>query len=392
MLERIVFAALFLVGYSYVLYPLMLMTLVRLLPAPRTQESGDHTDDLPAVACIVSAFNEERVIGARIENALSQSYVPSKLTLYVASDGSSDGTGQVIASYGGQRVRAFAFGANRGKATVLNELVAASNEPFLVFSDANTMFEPNAVARLVHRFREPSVGAVCGELRLLDANGSNVDSAYWRIEQFLKRSEAQLGGLLGANGAIYAVRRECYRPIASDTIIDDFTIAMTVAAEGRTLAYEPAAVAVEDTPDDIADEYRRRVRIGIGNYQALFRHPEYLLRTNWPTRIAYVSHKVLRWLTPHLLAIALVASAALAFGSMFYLTLLLLQLAAYAGAAIVWRCDLERRLPRPAVIVYLFLTLNWAFLVAFIQYLSGSHSGSWRTTARAIPKPGSRLS
>lgn len=388
MAEWIFWIAIVLVGYSYVLYPLCLAAMVRLLPSP-PRHHADSTGARPAVACIVAAFNEERHIPARIANVLAQSYEPEKLTLYVGSDGSRDGTGQLIAARQGVRVKAFVFDKNRGKASVLNDLVAASREPILVFSDANTMFETDAVARLVERFDDAAVGAVCGELQLLDANGSNQDSAYWRIERFLKRSEAQLGGLLGANGAIYAVRREAYRPIAHDTIIDDFCIAMTAAANGWKLVYEQRAVAIEETPDDIAGEYGRRVRIGIGNYQAFFRHPEYLTATNWATRFAYVSHKVLRWFTPHLMVVALAASALLSAEAPLYRLLLLLQLAVYGAAALVWYFNCERRLPRIVAMVYLLLTLNWAFLVAFGRYVTGRYSGSWRTTERATRPSGS---
>lgn len=388
MLEWAFWIAVFLVGYSYVLYPLLLAILVRVVPKLRSSGPGGARSE-PAVACIIAAFNEERHIAERIENVLGQSYDPAKLTLYVGSDGSSDRTADLIASRSDPRVRAFVFARNRGKASVLNDLIAAGSEPILVFSDANAMFDPDAVERLVTHFDDPEVGAVCGELILLDSNGSNRDSAYWRFEQYLKRCEAQLGGLLGANGAIYALRRELYRPIAPDTIVDDFCIAMTVAAEGRRLVYEPLAIAREETPDEIADEYNRRVRIGIGNYQAFFRHPEYLLSTSSATRLAYVSHKVLRWFTPHLMLIALAASALLAPSSPLYAGLLSAQIAVYAAAAVVWRLKLEASLPRLPAMVFMLLMLNWAFLVAFVRFASGRYSGRWRTTMRSIGKPGS---
>lgn len=382
MLEAIFWGSLLLVVYSYALYPILLVVAARMAGTRQPAVAGIERRDRPSVACIVSAFNEEAHIDARITNFLAQAYPEEKLTVLVGSDGSRDRTAELIEARAGGRVQAFAFERNRGKASVLNDLVAACDAEILVFSDANTMFEPDAVERLVAHFSDPTVGVVCGELRLLDAKGNNQDSAYWRLEQLLKRLESQLGGLLGANGGIYAMRRGLYRPLAPDSIIDDFCIAMTAAAEGWKLVYEPKAVAVEDTPDKITDEYLRRVRIGIGNYQAFFRHPEYLLRTNNVTRFAYFSHKVLRWFTPHLLIVALGASFALAFGSQFYLGLFLLQLAGYGSIALVHTLSLDNRLPRLAHVVLFFCALNWAFLVAFVRYLSGEYSGSWRSTAR----------
>ena len=185
------------------------------------------------------------------------------------------------------------------------------------------------------------------------------------------------------------MRRELYRAIAPDTITDDFCIAMTAAAEGWKLVYEPAAVAVEDTPDAIGDEYHRRVRIGIGNYQALFRHPEYLLNTNLATRFAYVSHKVLRWLTPHFLITAFIASAILSHASRFFVFLFGFQLAGYGATALLLYYRLDRFLPKILAIFVLFLALNWAFLVAFVRFSTGRYSGSWRPTTRG---PGTSLS
>ncbi|HPG88388.1 MAG TPA: glycosyltransferase family 2 protein [Hyphomicrobium sp.] len=382
--------AVLLVSYSYVLYPLVLAALVRIRPAPVSSSTkASATHQAPAVACIIAAYNEERHIAARVENVLTQTYDTEKLTLYVGSDGSRDRTAERLEDKKGDRVKTFVFDKNRGKASVLNDLVAASTEPILVFSDANAMFEADAVARLVDRFRDPAVGAVCGELQLLDASGTNQDSAYWRIEQFLKLREAELDGLLGANGAIYALRRDCFRPLAPDTIIDDFCIAMSAVADGWRLVYEPAAKAIEDTPDSIADEYHRRTRIGIGNYQAFFRHPEFFTRTNAATRFTYVSHKVLRWFTPHLMLVALIASAIAARQSSFYFALFSLQIAAYGAAAVIWRFNLAAKLPGIVRMIFMLLTLNWAFLVAFAKFVTGRYSGSWRTTARSFEKSGS---
>jgi cellulose synthase/poly-beta-1,6-N-acetylglucosamine synthase-like glycosyltransferase len=335
------------------------------------------------VACIVSAFNEERHVVARVQNFLAQAYDGGRLRVYIGSDGSTDNTAPLIRGLASDQVVALPFEQNRGKASVLNDLIAAANEPILVLSDANTLYEPGAIARMLAHFDDPSVGAVCGELRLLDARGNNQDSAYWRYEQFLKRHEAELGGLLGANGAIYAIRKSLYQPLRPDTIVDDFCIAMDVVVQGYRLVYDPKAVALEDTPDGMSDEYRRRVRIGIGNFQAFFRRPSYLTRTNWATRFTYVSHKVLRWFTPHLLLVALLASAVLSLNDSRYALLLALQLFAYGGTWLQHMAGAAWKLPKPLGLLLFFLTLNLAFAVAFWRYATGRYSGSWRRTERS---------
>ncbi len=389
------FAALCLgaVVYSYAVYPLLLVAIaglsqslrdVRYVTGKRERRNpGAASGVLPAVAVVISAYNEEQHVRARVENLLGLDYPRELLHVYIGSDGSHDRTGQILAGLRQENVHAHAFAENRGKASVLNDLVARTHEPVLVFSDANTLFARDAVRRLVAHFRDPSVGAVSGELRLRDAAGDNQDSLYWRVEQVLKFFEARLGGLLGANGAIYAIRREYWRPLAADTICDDFCVAMSVSAAGRRLVYEPAAWAEEDTPDAISDEFHRRVRIGIGNFQALFRHPEYLLCTSLATRFAYVSHKVLRWIAPHLLIAGLLASLVLASQSRLWLCLASLQLAGYAVAGLLYAASLRgARLPSLLRIPAFLFALNLAFLLGSLRYASGNYRGSWKRTRR----------
>jgi cellulose synthase/poly-beta-1,6-N-acetylglucosamine synthase-like glycosyltransferase len=379
------------VVYSYAGYPLLLFMLAALGQGwrdavfvvgkrERRQAGGD---DLPTVAVVVSAYNEEVHIGARIANLLELDYPPERLRIYVGSDGSADRTGEIIRRCADPRVIALDFPRNRGKASVLNDLVARTSEAIIVFSDANTLFDRDAVRELISGFADPGVGCVSGELRLRAAAGANQDSLYWRVEQFLKFFEARLGALLGANGAIYAIRRELWKPLRPDTICDDFCVAMNVAAARYRISYAPRAWAEEDTPASIGEEYARRVRIGIGNFQALVRHPEYLWRTRWATRVAYLSHKVLRWIAPHLLVAALAASVVLAVHSRAWLWYAAGQTLAYAATALLWGAS-ERGLRLPGVLrlaAFLF-ALNAAFVVASWRYATGGYRGSWKRTRR----------
>jgi cellulose synthase/poly-beta-1,6-N-acetylglucosamine synthase-like glycosyltransferase len=371
-----------LLAHSYFLYPAILMLLSRgrgdaqpALPAPGP--------DLPHVTVVVAAFNEEVHIAARIENLLAQDYPADRLRILVGSDGSRDRTVAEARRIVSPRVRVEAFEVNRGKASVLNDLVALADSPIVVFTDANTVFRPDAVRQLMAAMGDGS-GAACGELVLAAAGeeGSNVDHKYWSLESRLKRAESRLGGLLGANGGVYAIRRECYTPLPPDTICDDFVIAMNISVAGRGLRFVPAAVAYEDIHADVQSEYHRRVRIGIGNYQALFRHPEYLFGAPWILRFTYFSHKVIRWFTPHLLLLILLSSLVLAAQSPAFALLAVLQLAAYAAAALVHFGRDRFAWPGVARGWSYFALLNAAFLVGFRRYLAGSYAGSWRRTER----------
>ena len=379
------------VVYSYLLYPFVLAFVGSVVQTLRDARYVFGKQDrririeaeLPAVAVVISAFNEERHIQQRIDNLLALDYPPHLLRAYIGSDGSGDATGAILSACADPRIATFVFEQNRGKANVLNDLVGRVKEPIVAFSDANTFFDRGALRKLVAHFADARVGGVSGELRLLGGSGDNQDSLYWRLEQFLKFFEARIGGLLGANGAIYAIRRSLWQPLAPDTICDDFCVAMNVAAARHRLVYEPAAWAEEETPHDIGDEYGRRVRIGIGNFQALVRHPEYLWRSSRGTAFAYVSHKVLRWVAPHLLIVGLLASFALAVQSTGWLVFAALQLAGYLAAAALYRLSKGgHSLPSLLRIPAFLFALNWAFLVASKRYLGGQYSGSWRRTSR----------
>jgi cellulose synthase/poly-beta-1,6-N-acetylglucosamine synthase-like glycosyltransferase len=392
------------VVYSYVVYPLMLLGVAVLYQAVRDTRfvlakldrrygSAAATDaTLPAVAVIISAYNEEQHIVERARNVLAQDYPADRLTLYIGSDGSVDGTVERLRGITDPRLHVVAYPRNRGKASVLNDLVALGSQPVLIFSDANTEFAPGALRHLVSRFADDRVGCVTGELRLRSVSSHNKDGLYWRIEQVLKFFESRIGGSLGANGAIYGVRREFWRALAPDTICDDFCVAMNVVAQGRWNVYEPSAWAIEDTPAHIGDEYARRVRIGVGNFQALIRHPEYILRTNWATRFAYVSHKILRWLGPHLVLLGLLLSAlswsaATGPASRWWAAFIGVQVAILLASGLLYatgdrRAKAGKPLPGILAVPAFLFALNYAFLIASYRAFGGQATGAWVRTGR----------
>lgn len=377
--------------YTYAIYPIFLALVasaVQFLQDCRFVVSKNDRrlaarNDLPKVAVVISAFNEEHHIRARIENLFELDYPPELLFAYIGSDGSSDATGAIIANINMRQVSSFVFERNRGKATVLNELVERVTEPIIVFSDANTFFDRAALRRLVSPFSLPEVGGVTGELRLVRTIGDNPDGLYWKFEQLLKFFEARINSLLGANGAIYAIRSSLWKPLPADTICDDFCIGMHVAVAGKRMAYAPEAWAVEESPASIRDEYQRRIRIGIGNFQALFRYPEYFYRTSISTAFAYFSHKVLRWIAPHLLILALSLSVVLSthFQGWFYFSIL--QIVCYTIAAISFSLSRTgHKLPATFRVLALLFAINWAFLIASKRFVFGQYLGSWARTAR----------
>jgi cellulose synthase/poly-beta-1,6-N-acetylglucosamine synthase-like glycosyltransferase len=252
-----------------------------------------------------------------------------------------------------------------------------------VFSDANTKFEPGAIERLVRWFADPSVGVVCGKLVLTDSQtGRNVDGIYWRYETFLKQCEGKLGGLLGANGAIYAMRRELYQPIPDNTIVDDFVIPLFAKLKHRfRIVYDATAIAHEETAPTIGHEFWRRVRIGSGDYQSLLLlWPLLNPRHGWTT-FTFIGHKLLRWLSPFFLLMALVSNIFL-LPRPFYVLTLLIQLAFYTTAFVgIWAVGDNRatKLLRAAT---LFCSVNAALLVGFFRWATTVQTGMWQRTDR----------
>jgi cellulose synthase/poly-beta-1,6-N-acetylglucosamine synthase-like glycosyltransferase len=369
--------ALFLLVYSYLIYPLIL----RLTVVPKTVKLTTP-EQWPSVDIIIAAYNEESCIKERIENALAQDY-QGHLQILVASDGSQDKTGEIIESFFDERVQAYNFEKNRGKISVLNDLVFKSVADILVFSDANTDFNVDAVTILVESF-SGNVGAVSGELILETEDGNqNLDGLYWRYEQFLKKCESELGSLLGANGAIYALKRELYLPLSTDTIVDDFCIVMNVKKQGFDVLYNDTAIAKEEVAPSLGDEVGRRIRIGIGNYKAFFANLWALSPAKGLLSWCYWSHKVLRWFAPHLMLIAFISNAFL-IGHIFYLYLFIIQIVFYA---IAWlgqkRINNSEKVNGVVAIVSFFVSMNLALGQGFICFCKGHKNGGWKRTARS---------
>jgi cellulose synthase/poly-beta-1,6-N-acetylglucosamine synthase-like glycosyltransferase len=300
--EIVFWTCLALVAYAYVGYPLVIWTCSRLFGRGPEPPAGEDAE-LPTLTLLIAAHNEADVIGPRLENALALDYPADKLEIVVASDGSRDATAEIVRSFAEWGVRLLDYQPNRGKAATLNAAWREVTGDLVLLSDANTFIDPAAPRRLARWFRDPEVGMVCGRLVLVDpATGRNVDGLYWQYETFLKRCEARLGALLGANGAIYAIRRQDYVPIPSETIVDDFVIPLLAKLRRDSrLIYEAAAVAREETPPEIADEFKRRARIGAGGFQSLrILWPLFHPRHGW-LAFSFLSHKLLRWCCPFFL-------------------------------------------------------------------------------------------
>jgi cellulose synthase/poly-beta-1,6-N-acetylglucosamine synthase-like glycosyltransferase len=391
LLELVFWFSVFLVFYTYLFYPIILMVLsgIRQLKKDTSfvlskSERRIRIAELPEITVVIAAYNEEKCIEDRVINLLALNYPKDKLKFIIGSDGSTDNTNVILKSFDENNLSVFCFEKNRGKINVLNELMTKVESAICVFSDANTMFEKDALKHLVSHFDNSNVGAVCGELHLIDPfSGDNKDNLYWSYEQALKFHESRLNALLGANGAIYAIRTQDYIPLPTDTIIDDFCIVMNIARKGYEVIYAPEAKATEEIAPDLAEESSRRVRIGAGNYQAMMRLGWLLNPLEGYRFFSYFSHKILRWFVPHLMILILISNSLLALDFNFYKVTLLLQIAFYSSAII----GLKLKSGHGFIFNFLkisafFVSMNFSLLRGFLKFLNKNLSATWESTSR----------
>jgi cellulose synthase/poly-beta-1,6-N-acetylglucosamine synthase-like glycosyltransferase len=391
MLEYLFWGAISLVFFSYVGYPVILIFYSGLIQVMRDiyfvlgrkkqRSENSNPTDLPQVAIIISAYNEAKCIEERVRNLQALDYPQDKIKYYIGSDGSSDDTKKILSAIGDPNLIFVNFESNRGKASVLNDLVAISEADYLVFSDANTEFKADAVSKLMRHFIGGNqADAVCGELDLFsEVNGENLDSAYWKYERILKFNESRIKGLLGANGAIYAIRKSLFLPLPPDTVVDDYTVVFQIAVDGGRVIYEPEAVAYEEVAPSTADEYKRRVRIGTGNYQAFSRFLKVLNPSYGALWFTYLSHKVLRWHTPHLLLAALILSLILSFNSVWYFIILVIQCTLYFVSYQLRDKKISMKLLK---LLIFWVNMNFALGHGALKYYRGGARGSWNSTNR----------
>jgi len=366
--------------YVYFLYPALLC-----IATLFTEEVEQPLDEeaLPTVSLVIAAYNEEEVIAEKIENSLRLDYPREKLSVVVFSDASSDRTDEIVRSYSDAGIRLERIEGRVGKTECQNRVVETVDSEIIVFSDADSMYEPKAIRELLSKFA-PDVGCVVGELRYR-RYGVQAESAYREYEKLIKRLEPRLSSIVGGNGSIYAVRNASYVPLPPEHT-SDFAEPLAIVRNGERAEYASNAAAWENTGETVGSEVNRRIRIAtrlwntVTDYTSLFNPVEYRLFS-----VQLLSHTVLRWLSPFMLLIAAVSNVALGLvkRSPMYRLLLLLQgvfyLLALGGAV---ADELEITTPTIAYVPYYFLRLNYSLLIGFYNFVSKKNIITWNTESR----------
>jgi cellulose synthase/poly-beta-1,6-N-acetylglucosamine synthase-like glycosyltransferase len=356
-----------LIVYTYAGYAAWLWIRARLRPWPVRRGAYENP-----VSIVMVVRNEERVLEEKLRNLLALDFPAEQWQIVVVSDGSTDGTESILREYAkNPRVHVVMNQMSSGKACGLNDAVTWAEGDIVVFTDARQKIEAGAIRRLLENFADPDVGAVSGELMLGDINSDEAVQGmglYWKIEKAIRELESAAGSVVGATGALYAVRRNLLVPFPPDTILDDVYLPMHVVRQGSRVIFEPRARAWDVLSLGADREFRRKVRTLSGNYQLLQLAPWILTGSN-PIRFEFVSHKLMRLLVPFALFAVLLSSALLPHP--FYRLALVLQLAFY-GLAVLGMLGMKRGVVfRVADAALTFVVLNTAAVVAFSKFVTG---------------------
>ncbi len=384
--QYLFWVCLVLVCYTYLIYPLVLFGVHSLAQVARDlrylrrrqnrRAASPASAEPPSVSLIIAAHNEQESLPDKIANLRQLDYPRERLEVIFVSDGSTDGTNEILGALEDPSFRTIYLRERKGKAHALNCGAEAARHETLVFSDATTLFDPFAVRYLVRHFADPAVGVVCGSLQFQGSKESRqTEGVYWGYESMLRLMEGRLGATLTASGAIYALRRHCFPSLSADTWIEDFVIPMRARKLGYKVMYEPEATATEFAAPSVEGEFQRRVRLAVGSFRALGELARIPLDpvTLW----AFFSHKVLRWILPFLL-ISLLVSNALLWSRFPYSLALAFQLLFYLWAALGYALRERVQRVRYALLGYFLVAINLAFLVGFIQSLGGRQGVSWQ--------------
>lgn len=381
MIQAVFFASVALIGYAYVGYLAVLWVLTRVLRMPTGYEL---TSELPKVSLIISVYNEETVLSDKLINSLLLDYPRELLELIVVSDGSTDGTEEIARSFADSGVILKSYQGRIGKTACLNQATAGLSSDIVIFSDANSMYPPNAVRALVAPFSDPKVGFVTGGTSYVaDNNGRMGESigVYAKLEQMVKLFESQLGSCVGADGAIFAIRRSLYEPL-DHADINDLVIPLRIVRAGYRGIYSPQASCVEVVAKEATKEFSRQVRIAARTIRAVLAQRALLNPFAYGLfAFQLASHKFCKLIAPFLLLAVFVANIALVGSSSFYLLLLTIQLMVYTTTWIA-----VRRSAVPASgsfamrlidVMHTFLVVNAAVGIAWIHYWKGDSFTTW---------------
>ncbi len=379
-----------LVVYTYLGYTVVLFLLASLHRMVSKKTATREILFEPVVTLFIPAYNEDDFINRKMQNIRALNYPADKLKVIWITDGSNDASLESLSRY--EEITVFHQAERRGKIHAMNRGILLTTTPYVIFTDANTMMNPNAIREMVRFFADGRVGCVAGEKRI---SNSLVDKAvgageglYWKYESLIKWLESETGSAVGAVGELFAIRRDLFEPVSEDTLLDDFTISLQIACKGYHVKYAPEAWGIETASISVNEEMKRKVRIATGGMQTLFRMTSLLNPLKHGLlSFKYISHKVLRWtLVPFCFPLVFFLNLAILFKQGrpdFYLVFFVLQCIYYllviAGALLH---NVRLRL-KTIFAPYYLLVMNYAVVVGICHFITGKYSVNWQKARRS---------
>lgn len=380
--ESIFILSLIALFYTYIGYPIFvyLVSLIRPLPVKRAEIE-------PNITILITAYNEEKDIFAKLENTLQINYPREKLEILVASDGSTDNTDKTVKEFATQGVKLFRQEGRVGKTVTQNNAVEQATGEIILFSDATTMYPPDVLREILPGFADQTIGCVAGKLIYVDKNDTTIGQgakSYWNYETFLKEAESRACSLIGASGCLYAVRRRAYKPMYAEAC-SDFLIATVMYEQGLRTIYEPNAVCTEETNSKSDKEMKMRVRVIAQTFTDLWRNRKMMnpLRSGFYA-IELISHKLLRYAVPVFLISLFLTNGYLAIYSLTFQIIFLLQIGFYTMALTAWFVERNGiRLGVLAIPLY-FSLANLASLIGLYKFLRGDKLAAWEPIRETV--------
>lgn len=379
------FSSVFLILQTYFFYPLWM-----LLFTTKTKKSNtiySNTDELPSIGILIAAYNEEKIIREKIISVFKTNYPLAKINVYVGSDASTDRTDEIVKELSKQyaNLQLVNFAGRTGKANIINALAEKANEEIFILTDANVIFKEDTIFNLARHFKDQKYAQVCANIIKVSGSDQGIakqEKSYIVFENRIKFAEfTRWDVVMGAEGGCYAIRKEFYAPVPKNFFMDDFYITMNVIENDKKIVFDKEAVCYEDVPTQAKEEFKRKVRISIGNFQNLFRYKKILFPFWKGSAFAFLSHKVLRWFTPFFLIICLTSSALLSFYLNFFLVLFLLQvllmLLPLADLIYPFKNSILKFISH-------FYLMNLALLKGFFMFAKGVETSIWQPTKRNV--------
>ncbi len=394
LIEWIFWGLIFVVFYSYLGYGLLLFILIKLKRLLRGTKVVYPITELPEVTLFIAAYNERAYVKAKMENTFSLNYPKDKLKIVWVTDGSDDGTPEEVLRYKNDQTEVLHLPERGGKIGAMNRGMKFITSPIVVFCDANTMLGEESIIRIVRLFTDPKVGCVSGEKRVMSIGteaASATEGLYWKYESTLKKWDAELYSVVGAAGELFAVRRELYRDVEKDTLLDDFMISLRIAMDGYTIQYDPDAYAMEHPSANVKEELKRKVRISAGGIQSVIRLLPLLNLFKYGTlSFQYISHRVLRWtLSPLALPLLFILNLTILItnndpiSQAFYSLIFIGQLVFYGTALIGWYFESKGIRLKLLYVPFYFTMMNYAVFLGFKRFIKGKQSVNWERAKRA---------